>query len=179
MQTRVLQADICAKRGFLDIFIRSMAVGRSISARVPHGFEMLADMQLSRQRTAWPCRSSSTAAGQIASEGRCELKWQPAGNWRKAEQTLSQLKDPKWKQFVKRFKGFVKRLGNQKSGKRSDNLSTAMVWLVKAVRLAVPVTGVAVPKVPIWQRRNSPPPPSLELDKVRPSRSRNDRFSIM
>jgi len=156
-----------------------MAVGRSISARVPHGFEMLADMQLPWETTAWPCRSSSTAAGQIASEGRCEIKWQQAGNWRKAEQTLSRLKDPKWKQFVKRCKGFVKRLSNQKDVKRSANISTAMVWPVKAVRLG-PVTGVAVAKVPIWQRRNLPaPPPPLKIHKVRRSRSRHAKLSIM
>lgn len=156
-----------------------MAVGRSICGKVPHGFEMLANMQLSRQRTAWPCHSSSTAAGQIVSEGSCELKWRQFSNWRKTEQTLIQIKDPKWKQFVKRFKVFVKGLSNQKDVKRSHNLSTAMVRPVKAVGLAAPVTGVAVPKVPIWQRRNSPPPPSLKLDEMRPSRSRNARVSIV
>jgi len=151
-----------------------MAVGRSISARVPHRSEMLADMQLSRQRTAWPCRSSSTSAGQKSSKGRCK-----AGDWRREEKTLSQLRDPKWKQFVKRLKGFAKRFGNQKGVENTAYTSTAMVWPVKAVRLTAPVTGVAVPRVPIWQRRNSPTPPALEIHKVSPSRSRNARLSIM
>lgn len=138
---------------------------------------MLADMQLPRQRTLWPCRSSSGAAGEIALEGRCELKWEQTDNWRNAEQTLIQLKelDPKWKQFVKRLKGFVKRLGNEKEVKRSAHISTALVSPVKTVRVIAPV----VPKDPIWQRRNLSPPPFLELDKVRPSRSRNVRLSIM
>lgn len=156
-----------------------MAIGRSISARVPYAFEKSAGMHLSGQTKAWNYRSSSMVAGRIGSDGKYQAKRQYAGGQRKTEQTLSQLKDPKWKQFLKRFKGFVKGLSNQKDAKRSDNLSTAMVRPVKAVSLAAPVTGAAVLKVHIWQRRNSPPPPSLKLDEMRPSRSRKARVPIM
>lgn len=147
-----------------------MAIGRSISARVPQGFEMLAVLHLPGQTTALHCRSSSTGAGRIASEPRCQVKLQHAGSRRKPEETLTQLKDPKWKQLVKRVKGFVKRVG--KDVKRPTNSSTATLCSVMAVR-PVPVPGAAPPKIPIWQRRNLPSLRPLNIYKVRPSRSRS------
>jgi len=147
-----------------------MAIGRSISARVPQGFEMLAVLHLPGQTTALHRRSSSTGAGRIASEPRCQVKLQHAGSRRKPEETLTQLKDPKWKQLVKRVKGFVKRVG--KDVKRPANSSTATLCSVMAVR-PVPVPGAAPPKIPIWQRRNLPSLRPLNIYKVRPSRSRS------
>ena len=89
-----------------------MAIGRSISARVSRAFEMSADMQLSGQTNVWHRRSSSMVSGRMDSAGKSQVKRQHTGSRRKAEQTLSQLKDNKWKQFVKKLKHFVKKLGN-------------------------------------------------------------------
>lgn len=89
-----------------------------------------------------------------------------ASKLRKLDQTPGYLKDPKWKQFVKRFQGFVKRVRGRRAVEKSANISTATVWPVKAGRPG-PVTGVAVPKVPIWQRRNLAPPPPLDMYKMR------------
>lgn len=144
-----------------------IAIGRSISARVPQNFEMLAVLHLPGQTTAFYRRSSSTGVGPIASEGRCQVKWQHAGSRRKPEETLAQLKNPKWKQLVKRVKGFVKRVG--KDSKRPANPSTATLCSVMEVRPA-PVPGAAPPKIPIWRRRTLPSPPPLGINRVRQSR---------
>eukprot|EP01018_Ginkgo_biloba_P038887 Gb_29647 [translate_table: standard] len=187
-------------------------VGRSISARV-QGFESVnANPQFERQTSAY---SSSSSADQIAPMGThwasrdqtCHSN--PCGRrtaiWLQERQTemavgnagTKVVKGSKWKQIVKKLKGYVRTRGNHSGPlqrlqyacqsyvkgfdghvKRSMNGPPATVCPVKTAGSAS-ASEAPVKRIPIWQRRNSAPISPLAIPKKPPSRSRNTHLSII
>eukprot|EP01018_Ginkgo_biloba_P038889 Gb_29648 [translate_table: standard] len=187
-------------------------VRRSTSARVQCFVSFNVNPQFARQTSAY---SSSSSADQTAPM-RSHLRWieessrdqtrhsnpngSRAANWSRRKQTemaaenarTKEAKGSKWKQIVKKFKGYVQKATHHSNPpqrlqydygshaknfnghiKRSiNNPSAATVWPVRRVE-AASAANVAADRIPIWQRRNLTPIAPLKIPKVRPSRSRN------